>query len=423
MPDNYYRVESQDHDADDLAREPDSEVVVSAHRKRIEPWLSAIFQSEHLNLLLGSGFSIGIARAAEVQPASMAQADIDPNFDAVINAAAARDARVMGRGETNLEDQLRAAISLEGGLSVLGDERLGDFSSNLSRSIANFVNSVIRMESDIDCAGLINDTAELRYQRLLTGFLMSFASRTASRDRLHLFTTNYDRIIEHGFDLIGARPIDRFVGMLAPRFRASRFDLDIFYSPAGVRLDARPLEGVVRFTKLHGSVDWRYSDKEIVRDAVPFGGPHTVSPEQASRLMIYPNSAKDIETAFFPYAELFRDFSAAISRPNSALVTYGYGFGDDHVNRIIRDMLTLPSTHLVIISFDDPGGRIARFIQRTGRQAQISTMIGPALAALEPLVDRFLPKPAIDLITERQAQLLDRRGPNHADPNHEGPVA
>lgn len=419
MPDNYYRVENQEHDADDLVRDPNSDVVVAGHRKLIEPWLSAIFQSEHLSLLLGSGFSIAVARAANVQPTSMATAEIDPNFDAAINAAAAREARSMGRGEPNLEDQLRAAVSLGMGLSVLGDEHAESFSTNLNRTVANFANSVIRMESDIGLAGLIDDTDELRYQRLLTGFLMSFASRTASRDRLHLFTTNYDRVIEHGFDLIGARPIDRFVGVLAPRFRASRFDLDIYYSPGGTRLDARPLEGVVRFTKLHGSIDWRYVDRDIVREAVPFGGPHTVSPEQANRLMVYPNSAKDIETAFFPYAELFRDFSAAVSRPNSTLVTYGYGFGDDHVNRIIRDMLTLPSTHLVILSFDDPGGRIARFIQRSGRQAQISLVIGPELAGLEPLVDRFLPKPAIDLITERQAELLDRRGQNRHDPNNE----
>ncbi len=32
---------------------------------------------------------------------------------------------------------------------------------------------------------------------------MSFASRTATRDRLHIFTTNYDRIIEVGAELAG----------------------------------------------------------------------------------------------------------------------------------------------------------------------------------------------------------------------------
>lgn len=57
--------------------------------------------------------------------------------------------------------------------------------------------------------------------------------------------------------------------------------------------------------------------------------------------MIYPNSAKDRETAEYPYVELFRDFAAALCRPNSTLVTYGYSFGDDHINRVIRDMLTI----------------------------------------------------------------------------------
>ena len=50
--------------------------------------------------------------------------------------------------------------------------------------------------------------------------------------------------------------------------------------------------------------------------------------------MIYPNAAKDVETAYYPYAEVFRDFSATLCRPNSSLVTYGYGFGDDHINRM-----------------------------------------------------------------------------------------
>ena len=33
-------------------------------RKRIEPWLSAVFQSEHLNLLVGSGFTIAVGHIA-----------------------------------------------------------------------------------------------------------------------------------------------------------------------------------------------------------------------------------------------------------------------------------------------------------------------------------------------------------------------
>jgi hypothetical protein len=44
-----------------------------------------------------------------------------------------------------------------------------------------------------------------------------------------------------------------------------------------------------------------------------------------------------------------------------------------------------------------------------GRAAQISTVIGPHLAGLQPLVDSFLPKPANDTITQRQSELLERR--------------
>lgn len=126
--------------------------------------------------------------------------------------------------------------------------------------------------------------------------------------------------------------------------------------------------------------------------------------------MIYPNSAKDIETAYYPYADLFRDFSAYLCRPNSSLVTYGYGFGDDHINRVIADMLSLPSTHLVIISYDEAGGRIRRFMEATGRRAQISALVGPHFADLGTLTSFYLPKPAIDSITTRRTELVERRG-------------
>ena len=63
---------------------------------------------------------------------------------------------------------------------------------------------------------------------------------------------------------------------------------------------------------------------------------------QLTGLMIYPNPAKDVETLEYPYAELFRDFAASVCQPNAVLVTYGYGFGDDHINRILRDMLDDP---------------------------------------------------------------------------------
>ena len=339
----------------------------------------------------------------------MAPTSIDPTLDASINAHAAASSQKMGRGAPNIEDQLRSAVSVQTGLEILNDGRAAGLKARLDKILADFANGILAMERQIANAGSVDAARSRTITRLLSEFLLSFASRTASRDRLHIFTTNYDRLIEHGFDIIGARPMDRFVGALTPRFRASRFEVDIHYAPLGGRGDARPLEGVVRLTKLHGSIDWQTWGQDIVRNAMPFGGESKITEKNAERLMIFPNAAKDIETAFYPYAELFRDFSTALCRPNAALITYGYGFGDDHVNRIIRDMLSLPSTHLVIISYDDASGRIPKFLAACGRQAQISYMIGPLLADLEPLIDHYLPKPAIDSITTRQTELLEHR--------------
>jgi len=207
--------------------------------------------------------------------------------------------------------------------------------------------------------------------------------------------------------------MDRFVGHLRPVFRASRLSLDLHYNPPGIRGEPRYMEGVLRLTKLHGSLDWRWEEHELRRYGIPFGAEasHPDLPKDPIQsVMIYPNPAKDVETLNYPYAELFRDFSAALCRPNSALVTFGYGFGDDHINRVIRDMLTIPSTHLVIIAYGDTEKRIQRFCDAIGRKAQISVIYGKHFGKLPELVDNYLPKPAIDPISGRQAELLKNRG-------------
>ena len=248
-------------------------------------------------------------------------------------------------------------------------------------------------------------------------FLLSFASRTGNRERLNVFTTNYDRLIEVGAELAGIHLMDRFVGTMMPIFRSSRLNLDIHYNPPGIRGEPRYLEGVARLAKLHGSVDWVQNEDEIRRIGLPFGAddisPYLNAPglkgSNALKLMVYPNSAKDRETAEYPYVELFRDFAAAVCRPNSTLVTYGYGFGDEHINRVIHDMLTIPSTHLVVISFDDPIGRILNFYQDSAHYAQMSVMIGSNLGEITNLANDYLPKSAIDRTTIRMAELLQHR--------------
>ena len=384
-------------------------------RQRIEPWLTSLFQSEHLSLLAGSGLTHAVHYLAAQKGAAGMGAMTLSSHQAEINQASERASEAAGRRKGNLEDQLRVANELLRGLEILQKNDEADaLRKELQTGMLAFAQSILASEAGIATSG--HEQREHAFNTLVT-FLMSFASRTGVRDRLNIFTTNYDRLIEAGAELAGLHLLDRFLGKLMPIFRSSRLDLDMHYNPPGIRGEPRYLEGVARYTKLHGSVDWVQTGKDIRRIGLPFGAasvePYLQAPGlfggSAHELMIYPNAAKDRETADYPYVELFRDLAAAVCRPNSTLVTYGYSFGDEHINRVIRDMLTIPSTHLVVISYDDPLGRIMQTYQELGRPSQISLLIGPALADLITLTEHYLPKPAIDKTTFRMSDLLKQR--------------
>lgn len=395
---------------------PDNkEVDNTVFRSRIEPWLTSLFQSEHLSLLCGSGITNAINILAGAGGGTTMGTATFSKYKNEIEEAAEASAKASGRENGNIEDQIRTANDLLRGLKILKkDAEAKELEKDLISIISEFAKSILKSENGIATAD--EDKRENAYS-ILISFLLSFASRTGNRERLNIFTTNYDRLIEVGAELAGVHLMDRFVGTMMPIFRSSRLNLDIHYNPPGIRGEPRYLEGVARLTKLHGSVDWVQNGGEIRRIGLPFGadeiGPYLKAPglygADALKLMIYPNSAKDRETAEYPYVELFRDFAASICRPNNTLVTYGYGFGDEHINRVIHDMLTIPSTHLVVISYNDPIGRILQFYYDSAHYAQMSVLIGKNLGDIANLANDYLPKSAIDRTTIRMAELLQHR--------------
>jgi hypothetical protein len=412
------------------------EITPEKLRERIEPWLTALFQSEHLSLLIGSGLTTAVHFLATEKSSNYMSKQKFDTYENEIEASIKKSAKKAERGEGNFEDQIRVVNELLAGLNILVstkpdekkekeleqwkqnqgyfDKNLENLKKELENALKTFAESILKDENNLLTSGVEKQEKAFNY---LVSFLMSFASRTGTRDRLNIFTTNYDRNIELGADIAGLRLIDRFVGTICPIFRASRMDIDYHYNPPGIRGEPRYVEGVAHYTKLHGSIDWAYSNSEIRRIGLPFGAKDIIPYLQscglektsAMQLMIYPNPAKDLETLFYPYSELFRDFAAAICRPNSTLVCYGYGFGDEHINRIIKDMLTIPSTHLVVISYSDPNDRIMKKYEKFGRIAQITLLLGNHLGDLKTLVDHYLPKPAIDRTTIRMANLIKAR--------------
>ena len=298
---------------------PDEVEDPGRHRERIEPWLSALLQAEHLNLLIGSGFTTAVAASAGAPPVDMSPTAFRPDYADAVGEAARESAARLGRSDPNIEDQVRTVIELIGGLRILADRPeaehgedplrvnasrlLADWRSELDNVLSSLLGNILATEGGIDTvlAGPGGQRPD-EVRRLLGGFLLPFGSRVATRERTHIFTLNYDRLVEYGCDLLGLRIVDRFVGTLAPVFHSTRLGVDLHYNPPGIRGEPRYLEGVVRLTKLHGSVDWRSAlgpsgGPEVQRSALPFGADRAhpgVPPHLGEQLLIYPNSAKDV---------------------------------------------------------------------------------------------------------------------------------
>ena len=71
-------------------------------------------------------------------------------------------------------------------------------------------------------------------------------------------------------------------------------------------------------------------------------------------------------------------------------------------------MFTIPSTHLVIIAYNDPGKRIQNFLKDKNK-AQYTLLIGSHFGDLQQLVDGYLPKSAIDRLTIKMSDLISKR--------------
>ena len=216
----------------------EDEITPDSLRSKIEPWLTALFQSEHLNLLIGAGLSTAVQQYATGQnPQGMGWIEDLKVCKLERDAYVEKTAKATGRDKGNIEDQIRSINELIKGLEILValnptpiapppspnppyrylPTELNQLREELSRCLQLFAQSVSNGEKSIRDAEPEQKTETFNY---LVNFLMSFSSRIATRDRLHIFTTNYDRIIETGAELAGLRLVDRFVGSIAPIFRS-----------------------------------------------------------------------------------------------------------------------------------------------------------------------------------------------------------
>ena len=178
-------------------------------------------------------------------------------------------------------------------------------------------------------------------------FYRKLISRDRSLPRPWIFTTNYDVFNETAMDRLGLPYFTGFMGSIERRFNPS-----IFRYALAEQMDVSSrkwsvVDGFIYLCKLHGSINWIEDNKGLfpVRESYP-------QSENSGHTMIYPTPAKHASSFSTPYSDLFREFQSRIVQEQSVLLAVGYSFGDQHINNIIFQALTIPTFRLII--FGDP---------------------------------------------------------------------
>jgi hypothetical protein len=97
---------------------------------------------------------------------------------------------------------------------------------------------------------------------------------------------------------------------------------------------------------------------------------------------ILPTANKFAQTLTMPFAHLFRSFQIRLSAPQTFLLVLGYGFRDDHVNRIIEAALMNPSLVMLVVEPNPKSGTIERVrrYKDLGKRAFVLTQTDAAFS-------------------------------------------
>lgn len=135
------------------------EISLSVLRSGIEPWLTSLFQSEHLAVLTGNGLSTAVQyMVVNSVNNAMSLKDIDSVFKDRIQKAAEKIAQNNNRGEPNIEDSIRVISELLRGLEILGGAEGAQSSDYIKlndeyqKLIKSFTDSISAIEHSIACA-------------------------------------------------------------------------------------------------------------------------------------------------------------------------------------------------------------------------------------------------------------------------------
>jgi len=303
----------------------------------------------------------------------------------------------------NLERLMEA---LYGAHFVL-DGAHGEGPQGLAKVVDRVTGKVARFVLDSCTKGAFangDDTVLSLYQ----SFYQKLQFRDRSLPRPWVFTTNYDLFNERAMDRRGIPYCNGFSGVVERRFNPAMFRYSLAEQLDISSRKWSAVDSFIYLCKLHGSVNW-VEDGETLFPVRELAELPTSSEE---RVLIYPTPAKQSASFVSPYADLFREFQTRVVQGQSVLVTVGYSFGDQHINNIIFQALTIPNFRLIIFAAEDAGGVIQQLRQlgdpRVWHIGSDSMLSMRSAHYFDVFVERFMPELPGTLIEEAVERVLTR---------------
>jgi SIR2-like domain len=271
--------------------------------------------------------------------------------------------------------------------SLAGHKPTVELISRISKKVQRFI--LKRCTEGLFASG--DDTVCDLYQT----FYRKLIFRDRALPRPWVFSLNYDLFNETAMDRLGLPYCNGFSGAIERRFNPALFRYALAEQLDITSRKWSAVDGFVYLCKLHGSVSW----VEEIHGLFPIR--EKQKPDLPDRVMIYPTPAKHHATLASPYADLFREFHTRIVREQSVLFSIGYGFGDEHINNIIYQALTIPTFRLVVFAAPNSGGEVGKLRDLHDPRIWIiggETTEGTKGHYFSTVVDKLMPEPPGDRI-------------------------
>jgi len=234
-----------------------------------------------------------------------------------------------------------------------------------------------------------------------------------------VFTTNYDLAVEWAAESVDIQVMNGFLGLHGRRFSPQSFDLG--FRNIQARGEARFGVYNIYLAKLHGSLTWKEIESNLYELPAAQAWPEikqflSAATDDLSYLVL-PRAAKYLQTVGYVLGELLRRFAEFMARPQAALLIAGYGFGDEHINRLLRSALLNPTLQVVVylpeFNGDPSAAELPAMVRRLlSLQNPRLTIVGGGDQAFLSKLAQYLPDPAVydDDLKELERKLREDPG-------------